>query len=168
MHKNRSFFLLTFIVQYPNMTNEFLMYGLMIAIAILLVWVVRLEMRLSRLMRGGAGKSLEEHILFAKKGVEELGAARREIEDYLVHLHNRLKKSLSRVETMRFNPFKGDGSGGNQSFVTALLDEDGNGVVLSGLYSREKVNVYAKPVKNFISEIQLSDEEQEVLEKVKK
>ncbi len=150
------------------MTNEYLMYGLFAAILILLLWIIRLEVKFSRLARGASGKSLEEHILYAKKGVEELSAARSEIENYLVHLHNRVKRGLSRVETMRFNPFRGDGSGGNQSFVMALLDEEGNGVILSGLHTREKVNVYAKPVKNFASEIQLSDEEQEVLERVKK
>lgn len=155
-------------LQYPIMADEYFMYGLFAVIVILLLWIIRLELRLARLVRGGSGKSLEEHILLAKKGVEELGAARSEIENYLVHLHNRLKRSVSRVETMRFNPFRGDGSGGNQSFVTAFLDEDGNGVILSGLHTREKVNVYAKPVKNFMSEIQLSDEEQEILERVKK
>lgn len=150
------------------MADEFLMYGLFAVVVVLILWIIRLEVRLSRFLRGGNGRSLEEHILHAKKGVEGLETARKEMEEYLVHMHNRLKKSLSRVETMRFNPFRGDGSGGNQSFVTVLLDEDGNGVVLSGLYSREKVNVYAKPVKNFVSEIQLSEEEQEILERVKK
>lgn len=150
------------------MNEQAIFYILAGAIVALLGWIVRLEVRLARLLRGGNGKSLEEHIHFAKSGVEELRTSREEMEKYLAHLHERLQKGVSRVETLRFNPFKGDGSGGNQSFVTAFLDDTGNGVILSGIYSREKVNVYAKPVKNFSSEIQLSDEEQEVLEKVKK
>ena len=152
----------------PHMDERNILFVLGGVIVLLVLWIVRLEVRLARLMRGGHGKSLEEHIRFAKQGVEELRIAKKEVENFLAELHERVRKGVSRVETLRFNPFRGDGSGGNQSFVTALLDDHGNGVILSGIYSREKVNVYAKPVKEFASEIQLSDEEREVLERIRK
>ena len=43
------------------------------------------------------------------------------------------------------------------------MDEDGNGVVISGLYSRDKVGVYAKPLSKFSSEHELSTEEIEAI-----
>ena len=78
-----------------------------------------------------------------------------------------IDKSIQGIETVRFNPFKGDGIGGNQSFATAMIDNNGNGVVISSLYSREKVSVFAKPIKNWLCEHELSGEEKEVLQKVK-
>ncbi len=135
---------------------------------VLVLWIVRLEVRIRKLMLGKNGRSLEDTVIFIKNEVELLGKARKEIEQALSYLHARIKKTVSRVETMRFNPFRGDGSGGNQSFVMALSDEEGTGVVLSGLYAREKMSVYAKPLKNFASEIELMDEEKEVLQKIKK
>lgn len=134
---------------------------------ILIGWIIRLELRINRLLAGKNGKSLEDSILFIKNGVEELHLARKNFDIQYADIRGRLRRSLSRVETMRFNPFRGTGSGGNQSFVTAFADEDGNGVVVSGLYARDSVSVYAKPIKTFNSEFNLSDEEKEVLARIK-
>jgi hypothetical protein len=79
-------------------------------------------------------------------------------------VEKRLKKSVQAVHTVRFNPFKGTGEGGNQSFATAFLTEDGDGVIISSLYSREHVSVFGKPVKKLVSEHTLSDEEKEALD----
>jgi hypothetical protein len=69
---------------------------------------------------------------------------------------------------VRFNPFKGTGSGGNQSFATTFLNEENNGVVISSLYSREHTSVFSKPIKNGVSEYELSDEEKESFAEAKK
>jgi len=63
---------------------------------------------------------------------------------------------------LRFNPFKE--TGGDQSFILALLDEDNNGVVLSGLYSRSGMRWYAKRIKKGLgTEHSLSEEEKEAI-----
>lgn len=144
-----------------------LLYILIALIVILVGWIVRLEVRINRLLAGKDGKSLEDSILSIKNGVNELHAARKAAESNIRDLRVRLQRSVQRVHTMRFNPFKGTGSGGNQSFVTAFADEDGNGVIVSGLYARENVSVYAKPIANFASEYNLSDEEKEVLMRIR-
>ena len=46
-----------------------------------------------------------------------------------------------------------------------MLNEDGDGVVFSSLYSRERTSIYAKPIKNGKSEYELTKEEQEALKK---
>lgn len=69
---------------------------------------------------------------------------------------------LQKVGVVRFNPF--NELGGNQSFVVALLDETGNGMVLSSLHGRDSTRVYAKPVKNFKeSGFELSVEEKDAI-----
>lgn len=92
---------------------------------------------------------------------------RKDLEEYLHHVEGRVKKSFRGIHTIRFNPFQGDGSGGFQSFATALLNEEGNGVIISSLHARDRMSVYAKPISKFISEFELSEEEQEALSKAK-
>ena len=55
------------------------------------------------------------------------------------------KLHLQKVGFMRFNPFTD--TGGNQSFILSLLDENGTGVVISSLHSRENTRIYAKAIK---------------------
>jgi hypothetical protein len=67
------------------------------------------------------------------------------------------------VETIRFNPFKGIGEGGSQSFSTSFLSESGKGVVISSLYSRDRVSVFSKPLDKFESTFELTPEEKDVI-----
>ena len=78
-------------------------------------------------------------------------------------MENRLQRSIQAVETIRFNPFKGTGEGGNQSFATSFLSENGDGVVISSMYSRDRVSVFSKPLAKFVSSFELMEEEKEVI-----
>lgn len=70
--------------------------------------------------------------------------------------------AVQKVGFLRFNPFSD--TGGDNSFVIALLDRTDTGVLLSSLYTREGVRVYAKQVVNGRTKHLLSDEEKKVLE----
>lgn len=134
-----------------------------IAIIALVVWVIILERRIGRLTLGKNGASLEDAINENRKSIEGLFQFRETTEVEIKALDLRIKKKIHGAKTLRFNPFAGTGSGGNQSFATALLNEEGDGVVISSLYSREKVSVFAKPIKGRVSEFELTEEEREVL-----
>jgi hypothetical protein len=62
-----------------------------------------------------------------------------------------------RIGLVRFNAYHD--TGGEYSFAVALVDSGGDGVVLSGLYHRERCRVYAKPVARWASQSELTDEE---------
>ena len=62
---------------------------------------------------------------------------------------------------VRYSAFKDTGS--DLSFAVAMLDENNDGVVFNGIYSREMSNIYAKPVKKGVSEYTLSEEEKEAI-----
>lgn len=128
-----------------------------------LVWIIYLHIRLSRMLRGKDARSLEDTVNEITREVNILADARAEIEQYLKNAEKRLRKNISGVHTVRFNPFKGTGAGGNQSFATAFLDEYGNGVVISSLYARDRVSVFAKPIVKQKSEFELSAEEKEAI-----
>lgn len=136
-------------------------------VLVLSISVVHLEFKLRNFTKGQNGVNLEQVILKAHKDIEHLTHSKSQIEEYLKDVERRLRRSIQGVETIRFNPFRGTGDGGNQSFATALLSEDGNGVVLSSLYSRDRMSIFAKPIKKHRSEHELSQEEKEALENAK-
>ncbi len=136
-------------------------------IILLLVWITRLEIKLKCFLKGKDAKTLEDSFLFIKDNVERQIIINQEIAKEIDNIDARLAKSLRGFETLRFNAFKGTGSGGNQSFAVALLNEEGDGVMLSSLYGRDKFSAFAKPIQKGISEFELSEEEKQVLYKAK-
>ncbi len=48
------------------------------------------------------------------------------------------------------------------------MDESGEGVVVSSIYTRDKVSVYAKPLTNKQSPYELTEEERESINKADK
>ena len=134
---------------------------------LLIGWIVRLEVRLKNLLVGAGSKNLDDSLKAIVKELESLQKFKDEDEKYLITVEKRLKRSLQAVETLRFNPFKGSGTGGNQSFATAFINEKGDGVLLSSLYAHDRMSVFSKPLSNFSSEFELSEEEQEAVKKSK-
>ncbi|MES2437162.1 MAG: DUF4446 family protein [Patescibacteria group bacterium] len=139
-----------------------------IFIIILLVWMNKMNNRLKGLLRGKNALTLEDSIGNITKELQDLKLFTKEMEEYLTTVETRLKNSLQAVETIRFNPFKGTGSGGNQSFSTSFINEHGDGVVLTSMYTRDRISMFAKPLKKFESEFELSEEELEAIETSKK
>lgn len=141
----------------------FITYGLISSIVILVGWIVRLEIKMWKLLRGKNAKSLEDSIVSAHDNLDKLNEFQKESVLYFINIEKRLSRSVQAVETIRFNPFKGTGEGGSQSFSTSFLSENGDGVVLSSLYSRDRVSVFSKPLMKFESTFELTDEEKEVI-----
>lgn len=145
----------------------YLAYGLIVCILILIFWVIRLEIKIKRLLRGKDAKSLEDSIVASHQNIDKLNEFRKEAINYFVNIEKRLKRSVQAVDTVRFNPFKGIGEGGNQSFSTSFINENGDGVVISSLYSRERISVFSKPLEKFESNFELTEEEKEVVKNAK-
>ncbi len=133
-----------------------------------LVWLFINTHKIKQLLGGTDAKNIQEGQIIIRNELNQLKAFRTEIEQYLKTVELRLKRSVQSIETVRFNPFKGTGAGGNQSFSTSFIDEKGDGVVVSGLYSRDRVSVFSKAVRGYTSTFELTDEEMEVIERAKK
>jgi Protein of unknown function (DUF4446) len=72
------------------------------------------------------------------------------------------KDALRHLAVVRYDAF-GD-MGGHLSWSLALLDDGGNGVVLTSIHGRSDARTYAKSVAGWLSEQQLSPEESEAIE----
>jgi hypothetical protein len=131
-----------------------------------LIYATILERRISRLTLGRSG-SLDESIAIISRELKDMHEFKGEVEKYLKLVETRLRGSVGSVGLVRFNPFS-DGQGGNQSFAAAIVDEEGRGVVLSTLYARNHVGVYAKPLAAWVSTYELSNEEKAAIEEARK
>jgi hypothetical protein len=70
--------------------------------------------------------------------------------------------AISRIGLIRFDAF--DDAGGAQSFALALVDDDGDGIVLSSLHSRPTTRVYVKAIRRGVADAPLSAEETRALQ----
>ncbi len=145
-------------LQYPSIP-------LSIALVILLLYVVYLHYKISVFTRGENAKSLESVIRTYLDKVDDLKKHDELIAEHALKLDKRLAQSIRNVSTMRFKAF--DQNGSNQSFAVALVNELGNGLILSSLHHRDRVSVFAKPVSGYTSTHDLTEEEQAVLEESK-
>jgi Protein of unknown function (DUF4446) len=72
-----------------------------------------------------------------------------------------IEGSVRNVALLRYDAF--EDVGGRLSFSCALLDDRGNGVVLTSINGRQETRVYAKPVTQGTSSHNLSLEEEEAI-----
>ena len=85
---------------------------------------------------------------------EDVPALRSEV----AALRADLTASLRHLAVVRYDAFAD--MGGHLSWTVALLDDTGSGVVLTSIHGRQDTRSYAKPVEAWVSEQQLSPEEE--------
>jgi hypothetical protein len=69
--------------------------------------------------------------------------------------------AIQRFALIRYDAF--EEMGGQLSFSAALLDDHGDGLVITSINGRTETRTYAKPVKNLSSTHNLSDEERKAI-----
>jgi hypothetical protein len=91
------------------------------------------------------------------------------LEEEIRFLQSDMADAQAKIQTakrhfglVRYDAF--DDVAGNQSFALAMVDDDGNGVVVSGIVGRMEGRVYSKPIVNYRSDRTLSREEQRALQ----
>src|ERR1035437_8739161 len=129
------------------------------------IWIIITEKRLKRFFLGKKARDLEDTIITLENDIAKIKKAKENIEKDINVINTKLKKSIQGLEVVRFNPFPDQGS--NQSFAIGMLNEEGDGLVISSLYSRERMSIFAKPIKDGKSEYELSVEEKEALQKAR-
>lgn len=136
---------------------------LFVSILLVAFFLFQLKRRLDVFFKGAKAKDLEEVLTEQLKKLKKQDKDIKKIFGEISRLDRIAQKSFQKIGVIRYNPFK-DG-GGDQSFSIALLDAQNNGFVITSLYSREEMRVYAKPLKEGDSEYPLSEEEKEAINK---
>lgn len=97
--------------------------------------------------------ALQRHLDEVAHLRSDVGTVHRNTE----HLRGLLSRTVSRVAVVRYDAF--DDMGGRLSFSAALLDDHGDGLVLTSINGRTETRTYAKQVVGLTSEHNLSEEE---------
>jgi hypothetical protein len=82
-------------------------------------------------------------------------------EDRLLELESSAKVYALRVGFLRYSSFADAGL--DLSYSLALLNSDGDGVVITSIYSREESRTFGKRVRGFAADQELSKEEQDAI-----
>lgn len=151
-------------------TDTFLLIIIGMIVALLIAFIV-LSVKFSGLQKRyknfmvklGNGKNLEEDLETYMHCVNKVEKQNAEITNQIDLIDKDVRKCIQKVGMVRYNAFKDVGS--DLSFALALLDEQNNGIVLNGIYSRDMSNIYAKPIENGKSTYVVSEEEAQAIQK---
>lgn len=155
------------IIDFLRTDNFLLMLSIMVGILTIgfisiLYSNIKLKNKYNKFMKKiGNGKNIEEDLENYMYRVERVERQNAEIISYCKNLDDEVAKCIQKVGIVRYSAFKDTGS--DLSFAVAMLDENNDGIVFNGIYSREMSNIYAKPVKKGVSEYTLSEEEKEAI-----
>jgi hypothetical protein len=96
------------------------------------------------LFRGKDAQSLESIILTQVSRVEMLSKSFNDMSHAIQILEKSGRKILKRKGFVRYNAFKD--TSGEMSYSLALLDDAGDGFVITGIFSREENRTYVKQI----------------------
>ncbi|MCW3095039.1 MAG: hypothetical protein JWL77_657 [Chthonomonadaceae bacterium] len=127
---------------------------------ILMIRVQRLQRRIHNMTRGIEG-NLEEMLRTHLDTVHTTSQRMDVLEQTVAVLQSQMPGCLRHAHLIRYDAF--DDVGGEQSFSLALLDALGCGLVLTSVYSRNDVRVYAKSIRDGRASHALSQDEERLL-----
>jgi len=136
-------------------------------LVIITVLLVRMLLHYRRLTADVSKKdlisSLNQLISVSERNSEDL----KNLNEKLNKETEENKRHFQRLGFKRYNPFTD--TGGDQSFSFVLIDDFGDGIMISSLHSRENTRLYAKKIDGgkVVGQV-LSSEEQEVIKQAQK
>jgi len=95
------------------------------------------------------------------RSLQRLEAAIRQLSADDRGIAESMRGAVQRVSLLRYDAF--EDVGGRLSFSCALLNERGDGVVMTSINGRQDTRVYAKPVRGGASDHNLSEEEEQAI-----
>lgn len=110
----------------------------------------------------GNGNNIDDMLKNYIDRVEEVNEKNEEIIKYCNRLDKDISLCIRKVGMVRYSAFRDTGS--DLSFALALLNDNNDGVLLNGIYSREMSNIYAKQVREGKTNTKLTEEEKQALE----
>jgi len=144
-----------------------------IAIGVLIIWIAVLTMMLlkqrrmlSMVFSDAEDPGVKQRFMQLLKEMDEVNGRQEFLAKNMKQLALENLKNVSKVMMLRYNPY-GD-VGGEQSFSIVLLNGVDSGMVLTSLHSRAGTRSYVKAIAKGKAEMQLSKEEQEVLDEAVK
>ena len=114
-------------------------------------------------MKGRKGKSLEKSIFKKFEELEEIADLVNENKEKIKDISKKMEGHYQKAGIVKYDAFHE--MGGNLSFALTMLDQNNNGWIFNAMHSREGCYTYIKEIVKGESYIELSEEEQQCLEK---
>ena len=149
---------ISYLITYPAIP-------LTVGFVIRVLYVFYLDHKVVVLTKGKSGASLEDVIKECIVGTKEIEKRNEFIAKHALVLEEKVSHALRNAQTLRYKAYEVNGS--NQSFSVALVNERGNGVIISSLHSHDRMSTFAKPVEKYESTYELTEEEAHVLTEAK-
>jgi len=135
-----------------------------LVLVILIIWIAKLSSSLRKQKQahaklvGDTGVPQLEDVLHAVHGkLDTLISRQKDQDETLAAQDKRLSALKGKIGVHRFNAFSDSGS--DLSFSIAFVNDEQDGVVITGIHSREQAFLYAKPIDKGQSAYMLSPEE---------
>lgn len=149
-----------------NITPIVTVLGAVLALAVVLIvylfWRTRrLEADCDLLVRDTEGQNFVQIVSDNIEQVEILLVEVEKLSEQYAQVLRRMAGAVQHIGVVRFDAFRD--LGGLLSFAVALLDDRGNGLVLSTIYGRAESRTYSKPIVERGSSYELSPEEREAI-----
>lgn len=137
-----------------------------VSAVLIAVWslrtVTKLRTTVDILQQGDSGASIVDALAARTTDIANLRAAAVEIADSLQVTRQELSAALRHTAVVRYDAF-GD-MGGRMSFSAALLDDHGDGVIITSIHGRSETRTYLKTVTAGSAD-QMSPEEGEAVQR---
>ena len=148
-------------------TFNFILAGSSFILLLLFVSIVLHLRKLNKNYRSlikklGKGDNVEEVLRSYVAQVELVSDKIEDLKKYCSRLEQEITTCIQKIGIVRYSAFKDTGS--DLSFALALLDDNNDGVVLNGIYSREMSNIYAKQIIKGEPANKVSNEETQAIE----
>lgn len=145
-------------------SSPFLLFSILFFVWLLIVTFLVFRIYMYFLKVSNNGK--KESVIPLLKEVLEHEEANKKTLDGLVRAYDKINRDglshIQKIGLVRFNPF--NDTGGDQSFILALVDAENTGVIVSSLHTRTGTRWYAKGVvKGKGAEYDLSADEEKAL-----
>lgn len=114
-------------------------------------------------MKGRNGKNLEKSIFKKFEELEEILDLVNENKEKIKDISKKMEGHYQKAGIVKYDAFHE--MGGNLSFALTMLDQNNNGWIFNAMHSREGCYTYIKEIVKGESYIELSEEEQQCLEK---
>ncbi len=140
----------------------------------LLIWILRLKKKLLVLQKSGDRETFLGAVNKYVEKMQNIASEQAKINKALVkddqalqgqidEIKEALTFVVSRVATVRYDAF--NNMGGQMSFSTAMLNDLGDGIVVTAINGRSETRTYIRNIKNQKCDVEMSKEEVEAIKK---
>ncbi|RCX16126.1 uncharacterized protein DUF4446 [Anaerobacterium chartisolvens] len=160
---------------FKNISMEFIVLASVSVIFIIILFLMNMSNRKKikllnekyfKLTDGVEDINVEQILDRCITKIGEISAKGKDMENKINNIERNLMRCIQKIGVVRYNAFENVGS--DLSFSIAMLDNNDNGLIISGIYSRETSFTYAKAILSGKSKYALSAEEIQCLEIAKK